>query len=292
MFILLLVAASIYFVMGKFSEGAFMTAAIILVSAISFYQDSRSRKALAALRAFTQPKAKVIRNNALVEIPTAEIVVGDHVVAEEGSLLAADGDIMQANDFAVNESILTGESFSVIKDESDPENRKVFQGTLAVSGLAVFRVTAVGKSTKFGEIGLSLENIEEEKTPLQIQIGKFVRNMAIVGGIVFLIIWAVNYYESRRVLDSLLKALTLAMSVLPEEIPVAFASFMALGAWRLMKLGIIVKQTRTVEALGSASVICTDKTGTITENRMELASIYVHSTKQLLTPQPWDSPEA
>lgn len=292
MFIMLLVAASIYFVMGKFSEGSFMLAAILLVSAISFYQDSRSRKAISALRAFTEPKAKVIRNNILIEISTAEIVVGDYAVVDEGSLLTADGEIMQAHDFAVNESILTGESFSVSKDESDPESRKVFQGTLAVSGLAVFRVTAVGKGTKFGEIGRSLENIEEEKTPLQIQIGKFVRNMAIVGGIVFLIIWAVNYYESRKILDSLLKGLTIAMSVLPEEIPVAFASFMALGAWRLMKLGIIVKQTRTVEALGSASVICTDKTGTITENKMKLASIYVQSTKQVLPSEPWDSPEA
>jgi Ca2+-transporting ATPase len=292
MFILLIVAAIIYFATGKISEGGFMAGAIILISAISFYQDSRSRNALAALKSFTQAKAKVIRNNMVTEILTEDIVVGDHVVAEEGGLMAADGEIVQAHDFSVNESILTGESMSVRKEETDPANNKVSQGTLAVSGLAVYRVTAVGRATQFGRIGESLENIEDEKTPLQIQIGRFVRNMAILGGIVFVIIWGVNYYQTRIFLDSLLKALTLAMSVLPEEIPVAFTSFMALGAWRLMKLGIIVKQTRTVEALGSAGVICTDKTGTITENRMELASIYVHSTKQLLKPQPWTSPEA
>ena len=292
MFILLIAAAVIYFVMREFSEGAFMLAAIILVSAISFYQDSRSRKAIAALKAFTQAKAKIIRNNILVELSSDEIVVDDYVVAEEGTLLGADGEIMQANDFSVNESNLTGESLSVVKDESDADNNSVFQGTLAVSGLAVFRVTAVGRQTRFGKIGKSLENITEEKTPLQIQIGKFVRNMAIAGAIVFFIIWGINFYQTRKILDSLLKGLTLAMSILPEEIPVAFTSFMALGAWRLMKLGIIVKQTKTVEALGSASVICTDKTGTLTENRMELAAIYVHSTKQLLVPQPCDTPEA
>ena len=291
MFILLVIAALIYFLMGEISEGAFMLGAVILVSAISIYQDSRSRMALAALKAFTQAKAKVIRNNELVELATEEIVVGDLVVAEEGSLLAADGEIIHAHDFAVNESILTGESFSISKDESDPLNNKVFQGTLTILGLAVYRVSAVGRNTQLGMIGKSLESITEEKTLLQIQIGAFVRNMAIIGGVVFLLIWAVNYYQSHKILDSLLKGLTLAMSILPEEIPVAFASFMALGAWRLMKLGIIVKHTKTVEALGSASVICTDKTGTITENRMELASIYVHSTKQLLESQPWDTPE-
>lgn len=292
MFLILVATSAIYFVMGKFSEGAFMLAAIVLVSTISFYQDSRSRKALAALKTLTQAKAKVIRNNKVLEMATDEIVVDDLVVTEEGALLPADGEVIHAHDFAVNESVLTGESFSVIKDESDIENNKVFQGTLAVSGLAVFKVTSVGKLTQFGKIGKSLENITEEKTPLQVQIGKFVRNMAIAGVIVFLIIWGVSFYQTRSVLNSLLKGLTLAMSVLPEEIPVAFTTFMALGAWRLAKLGIIVKQTKTVETLGSASVICTDKTGTITQNRMELAAIYVQSTKALLGTQKWETPEA
>ncbi len=292
MFLLLVCAAAIYFLMAKFSEGTFMLASIILVSAISLYQDSRSRKAIAALNAFTQAKAKAIRNNRVIELPSDEIVVGDYLVVEEGTLVAADGEIVRANDFSVNESILTGESFSVIKDEKDAANNKVFQGTLAISGLAVFKVTAVGRLTQFGKIGKSLEDIVEEKTPLQQQIRKFVRNMAIAGIIVFIIIWGINFYQSKKILDSLLKGLTLAMSILPEEIPVAFTSFMALGAWRLMKLGIIVKQTKTVEALGSASVICTDKTGTITENRMELAGIYVSGAKQLLVPAVFEIPEA
>jgi Ca2+-transporting ATPase len=132
-----------------------------------------------------------------------------------------------------------------------------------------------------GAIGKSLENIKEEKTPLELQIGRFVKQMVMLGAVVFVIVWGINYFRSRLALDSLLKALTLAMSILPEEIPVAFTTFMALGAWRLMKMGIVVKQMKTVETLGSATVICTDKTGTITENKMSLAKLYLLSTQKI-----------
>lgn len=135
-----------------------------------------------------------------------------------------------------------------------------------------------------GKIGGALSSIEEEKTPLQLQINNFVKKMAVAGIIIFLIVWGINYAQSSNIFDSLLKALTLAMSILPEEIPVAFTTFMALGAWRLMKTGVIVKQTRTVETLGSASVICVDKTGTITENRMELTRIFVPGEKGFSIP--------
>ena len=152
------------------------------------------------------------------------------------------------------------------------------------SGLAIATVTAVGNETKLGKIGKSLESIKDEPTPLEIQITNFVKKMVIIGAVVFLIVWAINFYHSHNVLDSLLKALTLAMSILPEEIPVAFTTFMAMGAWRLMKMGIVVKQMKTVETLGSATVICTDKTGTITENKMTLARFYVLATDTTITP--------
>jgi P-type Ca2+ transporter type 2C len=126
-----------------------------------------------------------------------------------------------------------------------------------------------------GKIGKSLESIEEEKTPLELQINNFVQKMVLAGAVVFVLVWVINYFQSHQLLDSLLKSLTLAMSILPEEIPVAFTTFMALGAWRLMKLGIVVKQMKTVETLGSATVICTDKTGTITENKMSLAKLFL-----------------
>ncbi len=283
MVILLLAVSSIYFVSGEIGDGLFLSAAVILVAVISLYQDSRSRNALDKLKNFTQPHCKVIRNDRLEKIANEELVVGDSLLLEEGGAVSADGTIVHSHDFSVNESILTGESFAVSKDAQQEDNQ-VFAGTTVVSGLAVVRIEAIGNLTQLGKIGKGLEQIQEEKTPMELQINNFVRKMVILGAIIFLIVWAINYMNSRLVLDSLLKALTLAMSILPEEIPVAFTTFMALGAWRLMKLGIVVKQLKTVETLGSATVICTDKTGTLTENRMSLAKIFSLASNQIIAP--------
>ena len=291
MFLLLLTATSIYFITADYGDGIFMAIAIIFVVAISVFQESRSRNAIEALKKLTQPKCKVIRNGSTIEIPTEEIVIGDCVQLEEGAFIPADGIILSSNDFSVNESILTGESLAVFKS-NESENKQVFQGTIVASGLAICEVTAIGNKTHLGKIGSSLNAIEEEKTPLQIQIGNFVTKMSIIGLVIFAVVWAINYYNSGLVLDSLLKALTLAMSVIPEEIPVAFTTFMALGAWRLMKMGIITKQTKTVETLGSATVICTDKTGTITENRMSLAELYLFKSNSIIETSQKLNPEA
>lgn len=273
MIILLLTAATLYFISEKIADGIFLVAAVVLISLISLYQNARSHNALEQLNDFIKPKCKVIRNGVVVEIRTEEIVIGDRLMVEEGSFVSADGIIVHSNDFSVNESILTGESMAVNKDKSSKENT-IYQGTTVVGGLAIVTVTAIGSETKLGKIGKSLESIKEEKTPLELQISNFVKKMAIAGTIVFLIVWAINYFQSYRLFESLLQALTLAMSILPEEIPIAFTTFMALGAWRMMKEGIIVKQMKTVETLGSATVICIDKTGTITENKMSLAKIF------------------
>jgi Ca2+-transporting ATPase len=291
MFLLLVAAASIYYISGDYGDGIFMTFAIVLVAAISLFQESRSRNAIDALKKMTQPKSKVIRNGALIEIQSEEIVLGDCIQVEEGSFIPADATILQSNDFSVNEAILTGESLSVFKNET-AENTTVFQGTTVATGMAICQVTAIGNQTSLGKIGKSIETIAEEKTPLQIQISNFVTKMSITGLIIFGIVWAINYYQSHSILDSLLKALTIAMSVIPEEIPVAFASFMALGAWRLMKMGIITKQTKTVETLGSATVICTDKTGTITENKMTLAQLYLFNSDAIVNTNEKLNPEA
>jgi Ca2+-transporting ATPase len=284
MIILLLVASCIYFISGKIGDGIFLVSAIIFQSIISLYQVSRSKNALEKLKNFIQPNCKVIRNGEVIEIPSEELVIGDSLMIEEGTLISADGTITYAADFSVNESILTGESLVVYKDQTK-EDKIVFQGTTVSSGLAVATITAIGNETRLGKIGKSLEDIEEEKTPLELQIGDFVKKMAIVGVIVFVIVLGINYFQSYLILDSLLKALTLAMSILPEEIPVAFTTFMALGAWRLMKMGVVVKQMKTVETLGSATVICTDKTGTITENKMSLAKLFTLSTQKISEPE-------
>lgn len=281
MFLLLVAAASIYYITGDYGDGIFMTLAILLVAVISLFQEARSRNAIDALKKLSQPKSKVIRNGEVIEILSEEIVLGDFIQVEEGTFIPADAVIIQSNDFSVNEAILTGESLSVFKSESS-EIKQVFQGTIVATGLAICEVMAIGNQTSLGKIGKSLESIEEEKTPLQLQITNFVKKMSIIGLVIFGIVWAVNYYHSKVVLDSLLKALTIAMSVIPEEIPVAFTTFMALGAWRLMKMGIITKQTKTVETLGSATVICTDKTGTITENKMSLAQLYLFKSNAII----------
>ncbi|TWI00615.1 Ca2+-transporting ATPase [Flavobacterium tiangeerense] len=280
MTILLLVASTIYFVCGKTSDGIFLASAIILIAIISSYQKARSHNALEKLKDFTKPKCKVIRNSEVIEIKTEELVIGDSLLIEEGNAIAADGIIESSNDFSVNESILTGESMSVTKDKSTKDNA-VYHGTTVASGLAIATITAIGAETKLGKIGKSLEEIQEEKTPLEVQIGNFVKKMAIAGAVIFVIVWIINFLNSHNILDSLLKALTLAMSVLPEEIPIAFTTFMALGAWRMMENGIIVKQMKTVETLGSATVICIDKTGTITENKMSLAKIFTLKSQKI-----------
>ncbi|MCG2460022.1 cation-translocating P-type ATPase [Flavobacteriaceae bacterium F89] len=281
MVILLLVASTIYFISGSVGDGIFMAAAIVLVSAISLYQDGKSQNALERLKDFTRPKCKVIRNAEVVEINSEEVVLGDSLMVEEGATIAADGEIVHSNDFSVNESILTGESLPAYKD-STKEDRTIYKGTTVASGLAIATVTAIGNATQLGKIGKSLEDIQEEKTPLERQINAFVKKMVVAGAFVFVIVWGINFYNSRDVLDSLLKALTLAMSILPEEIPVAFTTFMALGSYRLMKMGIVVKQIKAVETLGSATVICSDKTGTITENKMALTKVYSLSSNKIV----------
>ncbi|MDF0720656.1 cation-translocating P-type ATPase [Kaistella sp. PBT33-4] len=288
MLILLMLIAVIYLVVGNYGEALFMLAAIVLVSGISFYQDNRSKKALEALQRLNEPLSKVIRNSTVIQIPTHEIVVGDLCIAAEGQMINADGRIVYSHDFTVNEASLTGESFTVSKDNSEADSQ-VYSGTVAVSGLAVFEVEAVGADTKIGKIGDSLSSITEQKSPLQQQIEKFVKGMAVLGAIVFLLVCAVNWYHTRSFTDSLLNGLTLAMSILPEEIPVAFTTFMALGAWKLMQQGIIIKKSSVVETLGSTTVICTDKTGTITENSMHLKLIYNFNENRTYTEDEFDA---
>ncbi|MGY5847561.1 cation-translocating P-type ATPase [Salegentibacter sp. HM20] len=276
MILLLLAAATIYFILGEFGDGIFLSLAIILVATISVFQDFRSRRALSELKEISQGSARVIREGKEVSIPVDEIVIGDHILVEEGSLIPADALILQSNDFSVNEALLTGESLPVSKDV---ENAEIFRGSQVTGGLAIARVVAVGNKTKLGKIGKSIEDITAEPTNLEIQINDFIKKMVLAGSLIFILVWILNFLKSRDILESLLYALTLAMSILPEEIPVAFTTFMAMGAWRLMREGVIVKQIKTVESLGSAGIICTDKTGTLTKNKMSLAAIYTPENK-------------
>lgn len=280
--ILLFAAAAIYFISNEIGDGLFMVGAILLVGTISLYQDTRSRNALKALQKMSASSASVLRNGVLVNLPVEEIVLGDTIIVQEGKNVPADADILQSHDFTVDESIFTGESFPQAKSATTAD-RMILRGTSVTGGFALAKVVGIGANTRLGQLGDSIASLKEEKTPLQTQINSFIRMMAIWGTLVFLLVWGLNFIRSQEVLDSLLKALTIAMSILPEEIPVAFTTFMALGSWRLMNMGVIVKKIKTVETLGSATVICADKTGTITENRMTLDRMYTWPAGKIVT---------
>ncbi len=272
MFILLCITCAVYFFVAAFQEGFIMLAAIIIVSGISFYQDYRSRNAVEALKKLSAPRANVLREGVMMQVATEDIVVDDILLLEEGEVVGADGLILAASDFSLNESLLTGESLPVSKTAGNKDN--VYKGSLIVSGSATVKVIATGNKTMFGKIGLSLKEITVIKTPLQQQVRLFVKYMVWFGSAAFVLVFAYNYYDSKNVVHALMQALTLAMSVIPEEIPVAFSTFMALGAFRLLRNNIVVKQPQYVETLGSATVICADKTGTLTQNKMSIAYLY------------------
>lgn len=281
MFLLLVTACSLYFILGEFSEGAMMLVAMAFVTAISIYQEIKSSNALEQLKQFSDPKAKVIRAGKEVIIDTEELVPHDIILLDEGMNIPADAIVLQQNDLSVNESVITGESLPVNKSETGPDNL-LYQGTTINSGKCTAAVTAIGNETTLGKLGKSIERYNSPKTLLQVQINSFVRRFASFGLLVFLMIFLVNYLHYHDWAASLLFALTLAMSIVPEEIPVAFSSFMALGAFKMSRLGIISRQPQIIENLGAVSVLCFDKTGTITENKMQVKTIYDFSNNILI----------
>ncbi len=270
MFILLLVACGIYFISSEYAEAFTMLAALFFVAGIDIFQSFRSQKAVKALTRITSKKAKVIREGQTMEIDIQHIVKEDVIIIEEGRIVPADARIISSNDFALNEAILTGESVSVEKFTGDA----IFQGTLVVRGYAFAAVEAIGESTTLSEIGHLVAATGKEKTPLQEKVTAFVKVMVIAGSVAFLFVWFYYWWESKDFLNGLLHGLTMAMSVLPEEIPVALSTFMAIGTYRLLRRGIIARSPQAVETLGSATVLCVDKTGTLTKNLMEVQLTY------------------
>ncbi len=273
LFILLFCTALVYFFLGETGDALMMVFALFFVAGISLYQDNKSRRAVDALRALSQPHIRVLRNREWKTVPAEQLVVGDVISLEDGQLIPADARLLTAQDLSLNESILTGESFAVFKKADDAEPF-LFKGTWIESGSCVAEVTAVGDATAVGRINLRMRELHEEKTPLQQQVQGFVRLMVIEGAIAFCAVCVLHYIRYADGWQALLAGLTLAMSVLPEEIPVALTTFMALGAWHLYHRRVLARSPQTVETLGAATVICLDKTGTLTENTMEVAMIY------------------
>lgn len=288
MFLLLIIAASVYFIVGEYDDGITMLIFVLAVCTIEFIQEAKTDKALEELNKLSSLNVKVIRNGKKEIINSEEIVVGDIVILEEGDRVPADGKILYTQSLGINESSLTGESEIVYKNkEEDLKNHfklnMCYSGTDVVNGLGIIEVTSVGKNTEFGLIGQSLNNIKKEKTPLEKQINKLVFICTIVSITVFILTIIINYINhpeltpTKRIVDSLLAGITIAMATIPEEIPVILTVFLAMGSWSLTKKNTLTKNMKAIETLGTVNVLCTDKTGTITENKMIVEDIYTNS---------------
>ena len=288
MFLLLIIAASVYFIVGEYADGITMLIFVLAVCTIEFIQETKTDKALEELNKLSSLNVKVIRNGKKEIINSEEIVVGDIVILEEGDRVPADGKILYTQSLGINESSLTGESEIVYKNkEEDLKNHfklnMCYSGTDVVNGLGIIEVTSVGKNTEFGLIGQSLNNIKKEKTPLEKQINKLVFICTIVSITVFILTIIINYINhpeltpTKRIVDSLLAGITIAMATIPEEIPVILTVFLAMGSWSLTKKNTLTKNMKAIETLGTVNVLCTDKTGTITENKMIVEDIYTNS---------------
>ena len=288
MFLLLALAAAIYLVVGDLGEGVMLAGFAALTVALVVVQQARSEKALEALRALGAPFARVLRDGREQRIPAREVVVGDLLLVAEGERIAADGVLRRCEQLAVDESLLTGESVPVRKvaveaaAEAAPpggdDQPWIHAGTLAVSGHGIAEVTAIGVATQAGRIGVSLAAIEEAPTLLQRTVARLVRlfgAIALVVSAALLLLYGLLRHDW---LQGALSAIALAMAMLPEEFPMALAVFLALGAWRLAQVRVLVRRPAVVETLGAASMLCVDKTGTLTENRMRVRVLVAGGT--------------
>jgi Ca2+-transporting ATPase len=278
MVLILILAVVLYFILNQANEALTLLIALGLVLSISIYQDRKSEIALNQLRKLSEPKIQVLRDGKWKTILAEEIVPGDLILVEEGQTVPADCTVLEGHDFSVNEAFITGESISVNKWKED----LVMAGSQVSSGSAQMIVRQTGQKTELGKLGKSMVETTTEKSPLQLEINGFVKKMGIVGGFAFLLVLGIQFQSTGQFAEALLLALTMAMALVPEEIPVAFSSFMALGAVKMSKAGILVKNALTVESLGAASVICFDKTGTLTTDEMEL--VWVQEYEKITDP--------
>jgi Ca2+-transporting ATPase len=286
MFLLLLACGALYLLSGEVREAVLLLGFVFVVIGITFYQERKTERALEALRDLSSPRALVIRGGEKLRIPGRDVVVGDVVLLAEGDRVPADAVLVHALNFSTDESLLTGESVPVRKRACDAKTQAmgkpggddlpfVFSGTLVVSGQAIGLVRATGVRTELGKIGKALQGLETERTPLQVQTGRIVRTFAISGAALCAIVVLVYWLTRGALLKGFLAGLSLAMAMLPEEFPVVLTVFLALGAWRISKNGVLTRRVPAVETLGSASVLCVDKTGTLTQNRMTVTDLVV-----------------
>jgi Ca2+-transporting ATPase len=298
MFVLLIGGGLVYLVLGELPEALALLVSVFLIIGITLYQEHRTERALEALRDLSSPRALVIRDGQQRRIAGREVVRGDVLLLSEGDRVPADALVRWAINLTVDESLLTGESISVRKlavteDTADLANAAtasdkptmgrpggddqpfVYSGTLVVQGRGMAEVLATGPRSEMGKIGRSLQEVQVERTPLQRETGRLVRVLA-VWGLFLCAVLVVGYGLLRgQWLEGVLAGIALAMSVLPEEFPVVLTVFLALGAWRIAQKRVLTRRVPAVETLGAATVLCVDKTGTLTQNRMSVRRLFV-----------------
>jgi Ca2+-transporting ATPase len=280
----LLAGGAIYLLLGDLKEALILIVFAGMSVVITVVQETRTERVLEALRDLTSPRALVIRDGKRRRIAGRDVVRGDAVLVGEGDRIPADARLLQSRDMLVDESLLTGESVPVRKIAANipPSVRPrpggddlpyIYSGSLVVGGSGIAEVTATGSRSEIGRIGQSLRQLEAEPPRLQAQIRRLVRLAALGGGIVTVLAVALYGMTRGGWLDAILAGITIGMSMLPEEFPVVLAVFMAMGAWRISRVRVLTRRASAIEALGSATVLCTDKTGTLTENRMSIATL-------------------
>jgi Ca2+-transporting ATPase len=291
--LLLLVAAGVLNIVistlrpaeSRLGEAALLFVFVLVVIGITFYQERKTERALEALRDLSSPRALVVRDGVQVRIPGRDVVRGDLIMLAEGDRVPTDAVLLDCTNLSVDESLLTGESVPVRKARCTPGADRaagrpggdgtpwVFSGTLVVAGQGIAEVVSIGSATELGKIGAALQSVETERTPLQREVDAVVRGLAVLGlslAVVVIVIYGITRGDW---LEGSMAGITLAMAMLPEEFPVVLTVFLALGAWRISKSDVLTRRMPAIEALGSATVLCADKTGTITQNRMTVREV-------------------
>jgi Ca2+-transporting ATPase len=276
MFLLLIACGILYMALGDYREGLLMLAGMLLIIIITFIQYRRTERALEALRNLASPRALIWRDGQRKRIPGNQVVRDDIIELHEGDRIPADALLLEAEGMMVDESLLTGESVPVQKHPDSQENSLLFSSTLIVAGRGFARVTQTGTSTRFGGIGASLNAIQTGPTRLQLELKRLIRVLGLAGIAICILLVILFYANGTAFIASLLHGLSAAMAILPEEFPVVMTVFLALGAWRLSRSHVLTRQPAAIETLGAASILCTDKTGTITLNKMSLHSVFTN----------------
>ncbi len=288
MLFLLIAAGTLNFILAEPRDGFVLIIFVLVVIGISVYQESKTEQALASLKELSAPRALVIRDGKQIRISGKEIVVGDVVVLMEGDRVPADGTLIRCSNFTVDESTLTGESVPVRKSASQNSENPIgapggddtpwiFAGTLTVKGKGLAIVQKTGHETQLGLIGKSVLEIEIEQTPLQKEINKLVKVVAVLGIAAAFAVTVIFALTREDWIKGLLVGIATSMALLPEEFPVVLTVFLAIGAWRMSQNHVLTRRSAVIETLGSATVICVDKTGTLTENRMQVRELFLNN---------------